>query len=136
MASEILIIGSFIWLISWSILGLKAGVAHPEWVEKMKSISQKGGLDEFWSTYDGFKIQIPAHAHANTFACITFLIGLAIKLEIIGYSPQFQTALAIGFFVAMVLAAIGERFRIVPVAAIGSMLFLVGLIVSLIGLFL
>ncbi|NOZ60449.1 MAG: hypothetical protein GXO74_02100 [Calditrichaeota bacterium] len=135
MASEILIGFSFIWLIIWSIFGLKAGMAHPEWVEKMKSLSEKGGLDEFWSTYDGFRIQIPAHAHANNFACITFLIGIALKTEIIGYSSQFQMGLAIGFIIAMILAAIGERFRIVPVAAIGSMLFLAGLIVSFVGMF-
>ena len=127
--------GSFIWLIIWSAFGLKAGIAHPQWLDKMRSISQKGRLDEFWSTYDGFRIQIPAHAHANGFACITFLIGIAINTEIIGYSSQFQTGLAVGFFVAMILAAIGERFRIVPIAAIGSMLFLLGLVVSFVVTF-
>ncbi|MFQ5865319.1 MAG: hypothetical protein ACE5IW_08845 [bacterium] len=135
MAGEILIGGSLIWLIIWSALGLKAGKEHPEWLEKMKSTSQKGDLGQFWSTFDGYRIQVPAHAHANVFACITFLVGLAIKSEIIGYSSQFQTGLTIGFFVAMIVAAIGERFRIVPAAAAGSLLFLIALIATFIGLF-
>jgi len=135
MAAEMLIGFSFIWLIIWSILGLKTAKAHPQWVENMKSISQKGQLDEFWSAYDGYKLEVPAHAHANGFAGIIFLIGLAMKLEVIGYSSQFLTGLAIGFAIAMILAAIGERFRIIPLAAIGSMLFVVGLIISFIGMF-
>jgi hypothetical protein len=32
--------------------------------------------------------------------------------------------------IAVILAAIGDRFRIVPITAIGSALFLVGLVVS------
>lgn len=72
MAGELLVGFSLVWLIIWSIFGLKAGIAHPQWLEKMKSISHKGGLDEFWSTYDDFRIQIPAHAHANGFACVFF----------------------------------------------------------------
>ena len=135
MAAELLIGFSFVWLITWSIFGMKAGKTHPQWLENMKSASQKGNLEEFWTTYDGFKIQVPAHAHANGFASIIFLIGLAMKAEILGYSSQIQTILAIGFAVAMILAAIGERFRIVPVAGIGSALFVVGLIVSFIGMF-
>jgi len=106
-----------------------------EWIEKMKSISQEGNLGLFWSTFDGYKIQTSAHAHATSFACAAFLVGLAMKAEIIGYSPQFQIGLALWLFVGVVLAGIGARLRIAPVVASGSILFLTALIASFIGVF-
>jgi len=135
MAGEILIACSFAWLIIWSVLGMKAGKEHPEWLEKMKSISKEGNLEQFWSTFDGFKIQTTAHAHTNVFACVAFLVGLAMKLEIFGYSPQFQLGLALWIIVSVVLSGIGDRLRSVPIAAAGGILFLTALIACLIGLF-
>ena len=135
MGSEILITSSLAWLIIWSIVGMKIGKDHPEWLEKVNKISQEGDLGKFWSTYDSFMIQKTGHAHANSFACVTFLIGLAMKVEVIGFSSQFQTILAIWFFVGVVLAGFGDRLRIVPVAAAGAILFLTALIASFIGLF-
>lgn len=136
MGGEILIGCSLAWIIIWSALGLIPGKKHPEWIEEMKSVSQKGDLGPFWSTFDGYRKQTFAHAHATTFACVAFLVGLAMKAGIIGYSSQFQTGLAIWLFVGVVLAGIGVRLRNQPVAATGSVLFLLALIASFIGLFL
>jgi len=72
MGGEILIGCSLAWLIIWSALGLKPGKGHAEWVEKMKSISQEGDLNKSWSTFDGYKIETTAHAHANSFASVAF----------------------------------------------------------------
>ena len=135
MAAEILIGCSLVWLIIWSILGMKAGKEHIEWLGKIDTISKEGDLGKFWSTFDGLKIKTTAHAHANSFACVAFLIGLAMKAEIIGYSLQFQMWLAIWLFVGVVLAGIGDRFRFVPIAASGSILFLTALIASFVGMF-
>ncbi|MBC8186243.1 hypothetical protein H8E88_34605 [candidate division KSB1 bacterium] len=135
MGAEILITGSLAWLIIWSFLGMLAGKQHPEWLEKVNKISEEGDLGKFWSTYDSFMIQKTGHAHANSFAVVTFLIGLAMKVDLIGYSPQFQTILAIWFFIGVILAGFGDRLRNVPLAAAGGILFLTALIASFIGLF-
>ncbi len=135
MGGEILIGCSLAWLIIWSALGLIPGSKHVEWIEKMKSISQEGNLSLFWSTFDGYKIQTSGHAHATSFACAAFLVGLAMKTGIIGYSSQFQIGLALWLFVGVVLAGIGGRLRITPIVASGSILFLTALIASFIGLF-
>lgn len=135
MGAEILIGCSLAWLIIWSVLGLISGHKHDEWIEKMKRISQEGDLGLFWSTFDGYRIQTNGHAHANSFACVAFLIGLAMKTEIIGYSSQFQIGLALWLFVGVVLAGIGGRLRITPIVASGSILFFAALIASFIGLF-
>ena len=135
MGGDILIGCSLAWLIIWAALGLIPGSKHVEWIEKMKSISQEGNLGLFWSTFDGYKTQTSGHAHATSFACVAFLVGLAMKAEIIGYSSQFQTGLASWLFVGVVLAGIGGRLRIAPIVASGSILFLIALIASFIGLF-
>ena len=135
MASEILITCSLAWLIIWSFLGLLTGTKHPDWIKTLQTISKAGDLEKFWSTYDGFIIQKTGHSHANSFACVTFLIGLAIKLEIFGFSAQFQTILAIWMFLGVILAGFGDRFRMVPLAGAGGILFLTALIASFIGLF-
>ena len=135
MASEILITCSLAWLIIWSFLGLLAGKRHPQWIEQVKTVSQQGDLAKFWSTYDGFIIQKTGHAHANSLACVAFLIGLAMKVEIIGFSSQFQTVLAIWMFIGVILAGFGDRLRNVPLAGAGGILFLTALIASFVGLF-
>ena len=135
MGGEILIACSLAWLIIWSALGLIPGKKHPEWIDEMKAISQKGDLALFWSTFDGYKIQTSGHAHATSFACAAFLVGLAMKTGIIGYSSQFQIGLALWLFVGVVLAGIGGRLRITPIVASGNILFLTALIASFIGLF-
>jgi hypothetical protein len=135
MAGEILIICSLAWFIIWSFLGLLAGTRHPKWIEEVKATSQEGDLGKFWSTYDGFIIKKTGHAHANSFACSAFLIGIAMKIEIIGFSPQFQTILAIWMFIGVILAGFGNRFRIVPLSATGAILFLTALITIFVGLF-
>lgn len=135
MAGEILIGCALAWFIIWSALGMKSGKEHPGWLEKMQSISQEGNLGQFWSTFDGYKIQTTGHAHANSFASVAFLIGLAMKTQIIGYSTQFQLGLAIWLFVGVILSGIGDRLRLVPIAASGGILFLTALIASFVGLF-
>ncbi len=135
MGGEILIGCSLAWLIIWSILGMISGFRHDGWIEKMKQVSQEGNLGLFWSTFDGYKIQTSGHAHATSFACVAFLVGLAMKAEIIGYSSQFQIGLALWLFVGVVLAGIGGRLRISPIVASGSILFLMALIASFVGLF-
>ena len=135
MAGLVLIACSLAWMIIWSALGMKVGKEHPEWVEKVKNFSQQGDLGQFWSTYDGYKILITAHAHANGMACVAFLIGLAMKLEIIGYSATFQFILAIWLFLGVILSAIGDSRRTIPVIATGGLLFLTALIACFIGLF-
>ncbi len=135
MGSEILITGSLAWLIIWSFLGMLAGKQHPEWLEKVKKISEEGNLGKFWLTYDSYMIQKTGHAHANSLASVAFLIGLAMKVDVFGYSSQFQTILAIWFLVGVIFAGFGDRLRIVPVAAVGGILFLTALIASFIGLF-
>ncbi len=135
MGGEILIGCSLAWLIIWCAFGMIPGHRHDGWIENMKEISQKGNLGLFWSTFDGFRMQTNGHAHANSLACVAFLVGLAMKTGIISYSSQFQIGLALWLFVGVVLASIGGRFRITPVVAAGSMLFLTALIASFIGLF-
>jgi hypothetical protein len=135
MASEILITCSLAWLIIWSFLGMLAGKRHPQWLQEVKTISQEGDLGKFWATYDDYIIQKTGHAHANSFASVAFLIGLAMKLEIIGFSSQFQTILAIWMFVGVILAGFGDRLRNVPLAGAGGVLFLTALITSFVGLF-
>jgi len=135
MAGEILIGCSLIWLIIWSALGLILGKKHLEWIEKMKSISQEGNLGLFWSTFDGYKIQTSGHSHATSFACVSFLVGLAMMVGVIGFSLKFQLGIAIWLFVGVVLAGIGGRLRITPIVATGSILFLTALIACFVGLF-
>jgi hypothetical protein len=135
MGVEILVAGSLAWIIIWSFLGMLAGKQHPDWLVKMKAISHEGDLGKFWSTYDSYIIQKTGHAHANSLACVALVIGLAMKTDIIGFSPQFQTILAIWFLVGIIFAGFGDRLRIVPVAAFGGILYLTAMIVSFIGLF-
>ena len=135
MGGEILIGGSLAWLIIWSALGLIPGSKHIEWIEQMKNISQEGNLGLFWSTFDGYRKATTAHAHATTFACVAFLVGLGMTVGVIGFSSQFQLGLAIWLLAGVVLAGIGLRLRVRPIVAPGSILFLTALIASFIGLF-
>jgi hypothetical protein len=123
------------WLIVWSFLGLLTGAKHPEWLKKVQEIAKEGDLAKFWSTYDSFIVQKTGHAHANSMACAAFLVGLAMKVEMIGFSSQFQTIVAIWMFIGVIIAGFGDRLRIVPLSAIGSTLFLTALITSFVGLF-
>ena len=135
MAGEILIGCSLAWLIIWSGLGLIPGKKHNKWIATMKNISQEGNLGEYWSNFDSYRKVISPHAHATNFACVSFLVGLAMIAGVIGFSSQFQLGLAIWLFVGVVLASIGMRLRISPIAGSGSALFLMALIASFIGLF-
>jgi len=135
MAGEILIGCSLAWLIIWSALGLIPGKKHMEWIENMGNISQGGNLGQFWATFDGYRKVISVHAHATNFACVSFLVGLAMMVGVIGFTSQFQLGLAIWLFVGVVLAGIGNHLRIPLIVAPGSILFLTALIASFIGLF-
>ena len=135
MAGEILIGCSLAWLIIWSALGLIPGSKHNKWIETMKNVSQEGNLGKYWLNFDNYRRVITAHAHATNFACISFLVGLAMMVGAIGFSSQFQLGLAIWLFVGVVVAGIGVRLRVSPIAAPGSILFLTALIVTFIGLF-
>jgi hypothetical protein len=95
MAGEVLIGGSLAWIIIWSALGMIPGSKHPTWIDGMKAISQQGNLAQFWTTFDGFRKVITAHAHATNFACISFLIGLAMVVGVISFSSRFQLGIAI-----------------------------------------
>jgi len=58
-----------------------------------------------------------------------------MEADVIGFSLQFQTILAIWFLVGVVLAGFGDRLRIVPLAGAGGILYFTALIASFIGLF-
>lgn len=135
MAGEVLIGGSLAWIIIWSALGMIPGQKHMGWIEEMKTISQEGDLGKFWSSYDGFRKVIATHAHATNFACVSFLVGLAMIAGLIGYSMQLQLGIATWMIVVIVLSGIGTRFRKEIIIAPANILFLVALIVSFIGLF-
>ena len=132
---EILIICSMAWIIIWSFIGMRNGSSHPKWLEKMGDLAKKGELHNFWSTYDGFMMKKTGHAHANCVACVSFLVGLTMKIDMIGYSEMFLTILAIWMFAGVILEGIGTRLRIIPLSAVGSILFLTALIASFVGLF-
>ena len=135
MGGEILIGCSLAWIIIWSAMGIKPGINHQKWLDNMKSASQEGGLGKFWSIFDDYKIFTHAHAHTLSFSCVAFLVGLAMEVEMIGFSSGFQVGLAIWLFVGVVLAGIGARLRFAPITGVGSLLFLTALIVNFVGLF-
>ena len=134
MESDILLSGSLAWIIIWSILGLKIGKEHLVWLDKMEKISTEGDLGKFWSTFDGFKMHVAAHAHAICFSSIAFALGLTMKAGLIDYSSIFLTVLSVWLLVGIVLASVGDYFRSLPIVIPGNILFLTGLITSFIGL--
>ena len=135
MGSEILVACSLGWIIVSGIFGFIDGVGHPKWVEDVVAASKEGDLEKHWSIYDSLKIKSIAHAHAMGFSCVAFLIGLAMKAGMIGFSESFQTILAIALMAGIVLSSIGNRFRLVPIIAPGSILVMLGLIISFVGVF-
>ncbi len=136
MASEILIAGSLAWIIIWSILGLIVGSGVVPWLGEMKELAKAGNLENFWASLDEHRQKKTAHAHATSLSCVALLVGLLFNFDLVGYSSTFLLILAIGILVGIILASIGDRFRITPVIAAGSILFLTGLIITFVGLFL
>ena len=58
-----------------------------------------------------------------------------MKAGMIGFSESFQTILAIALMAGIVLVSIGNRFRFVPIIAPASILVMLGLIISFVGVF-
>jgi len=133
MASIILVGCSLAWMILWLILGFIPGKNLPRYRDEMERIAGEGDLAQFWATFDDRKVQTVAHAHATVFSCVTFLIGLAMEVGLIGYGQTFQIVLAVWLMSGVILESLGTRHRFVPAVIVGYVLFLTAVIASFIG---
>lgn len=103
-------------------------------LDTIGKISTEGDLGKFWSTFDGFKMHVAAHAHAICFSSIAFALGLTMKAGLIEYSTVFLIILSDWLLAGILLSSVGDYFRSLPIVIPGNILFLTGLITSLIGL--
>jgi hypothetical protein len=134
MEGFVLIAGSLAWIIVWLLLGFVAASGIVKWRVDMGEVAKEGNLEKFWDLFDGFKKQTVAHAHVTAMSTLTIVIGILMKAGHICFSDTLMLILAIVLLAGIFLAGIGERLRIVPLSALGSLLFLAGTVTAFVGL--
>lgn len=119
------------YLFLWSLIGFYLGVKHESHVQKLESSAKKGNLQDYFGEWSVWKLHAGGHAHALLLALICILVALIMPQMVL--ADTIETILVVLLIVGTVLASVAHWFYFKPVLGLGSALFLIGLLMSIIG---
>ena len=119
------------YLFLWSLIGFYLGIKHESHVQKLKSSAKKGNLQDYFGEWSVWKLHAGGHAHALLLALICILVALIMPQMVL--ADTIKTILVVLLIVGTVLASVAHWFYFKPVLGLGSALFLIGLLISIIG---
>jgi len=118
-------------LFAWCFVGLYLGVKHESYFEELESSAKKGKLPDYFSIWSAWKLHAGAHGHALLLALICIVVALIMPQ--MGFGDMANNILGTLLIVGTVLASIAHWFYFRPLMALGSVLFLIGILMSIIG---
>ncbi len=119
------------YLFVWSVIGFYLGVKHESHVQKLESSAKKGNLQDYFGEWSVWKLHAGGHAHALLLALICIIVALIMPQMVL--TETIKTILVVLLIVGTVLASVAHWFYFKPVLGLGSALFLIGLLISIIG---
>ncbi len=119
------------YLFVWSVIGFYLGVKHESHVQKLESSAKKGNLQDYFGEWSVWKLHAGGHAHALLLALICIIVALIMPQMVL--TETIKTILVVLLFVGTVLASVAHWFYFKPILGLGSALFLIGLLISIIG---
>jgi len=119
------------YLFVWSVIGFYLGVKHESHVQKLESSAKKGNLQDYFGEWSVWKLHAGGHAHALLLALICIIVALIMPQMVL--TETIKTVLVVLLIVGTVLASVAHWFYFKPVLGLGSALFLIGLLISIIG---
>lgn len=127
----VLIVFGLCYLFAWGFVGLYLGIKHESYLEQLESSAKKGKLLDYFSTWNTWKMHAGSHAHALLLALICIIVALIMPQ--IGLADVTKNILGILLIVGTVLASIAHWFSFKPLMGLGSVLFLIGILMTIIG---
>ena len=118
-------------LFVWSLVGLYLGLKHESHLKELESSAKKGTLADYFSTWSAWKTHAGSHGHALLQALICIIVALVIPQ--MGFADMAINILGILLIVGSVVASIAHWFYFIPLIGLGSVLFLIGILMSTIG---
>lgn len=128
---EKLIAFGLLWVLVGCLVGMYLGLLHPPHIDKMNKIAQQGDLAQLWNNWQAWKTHAVCHTHILCFAFLSILIGLAMpEMKI---TDKTKNILGILYIIGVVFYSIFGWFNFLPVVVPASILIVVGVIMSFIG---
>ena len=118
-------------LFVWSVVGLYLGLKHEPHLKELESSANKGKLADYFSIWSAWKTHASSHAHALLQALICIIVALIIPQ--MGFADMAITVLGVLLIVGTVVASIAHWFYFIPLMGLGSVLFLIGILMTIIG---
>lgn len=118
-------------LFAWSLLGLYLGLKHESHLKELESSAKKGTLADYFSIWSAWKTRAGTHSHAMLQALVCVIVALIIPQ--MGFGDMAINILGILLIVGTVVASIAHWFYFIPLIGLGSVLFLIGILMSTIG---
>ena len=118
-------------LFAWSLVGLYLGLKHESHLKELESSAKKGNLADYFSTWSVWKTHAGAHGHALLQALICIIVALILPQ--MGFADMAIIVLGVLLIVGTVVASIAHWFYFIPLMGLGSVLFLIGILMSIIG---
>ncbi len=119
------------YLFVWCFVGLYLGIKHESHVEELESSAKKGSLTDYFGIWSAWKMHAGAHGHALLLALICIIVALIMPQ--IGLADMAKTILAVLLIVGTVLASVFHWFYFKPLLGLGSALFLIGILMTIVG---
>ena len=119
------------YLFVWCIVGLYLGFKHESHREALESSAKKGNLADYFGIWSAWKMHAGAHAHALLLALICIVVALLMPQIVLADTAQ--NILGILLIVGTILASVFHWFYFKPLLALGSVMFLIGFLMTLIG---
>ncbi len=119
------------YLFLWCFVGLYLGLKHESHVEELESSAKKGSLTDYFGIWSAWKMHAGAHAHALLLALICIIVALIMPQ--MGLADMAKTILGVLLIVGTILASVFHWFYFKPLVGLGSVLFLFGILMSIIG---
>lgn len=129
---ELLIIFGFGWMVISALIGLALGARHEPHVASLEELARQGELVAYHRALDKYKWRVTVHAHGMLFALVSIVVGLVLARTT--YSPLTRDGIAVAMALAAVIWTIGGFRSIKALMGIGDLLFVAGIVATLIGL--
>ncbi|TKJ47595.1 hypothetical protein CEE34_03040 [Candidatus Aerophobetes bacterium Ae_b3a] len=129
--TTVLSIFGLCYLFAWCFVGLYLGFKHESHSEALESSAKKGNLADYFAIWSVWKMHAGAHAHALLLALICIIVALLMPQ--IGLADTAKNILGILLMVGTILASIFHWFYFKPLLGLGSIMFLIAVLMTLIG---
>ena len=119
------------YLFVWCVVGLYLGFKHDSHREALEAAAKKGNFADYFARWSAWKMHAGAHAHALLLALICIIVALIMPQ--IGLADTAKNILGILLIIGTILASISHWFYFKPLLALGSLMFLIGFLMTFVG---